>query len=251
MTEPPKRRQPRSAWLVVVALGLGFGLFVAFLLGQGSSPRALEAHFAERPDLAATTAAFRESYPGDYAAFLGRIGAVADAEGQAAADRAAIAEIRAFLAARSERIASAPAPDLHALGRAIAELAQALQRTNADLCAQFVARGVLDPARLPPAATRAIGEMNARMFRAARGGEASNAVQRGGLARPDVAAWLARMDALDPNLLAAPANPADTKAQCARGVILYRAAADLPEAQAANVTAHLVRLSFARPPAGR
>lgn len=241
MEKKPGRSIP--GWLVIILFGLPFALFVAFLLTRGTTPQSVEARFGARPDLAETTAAFRETYPDDYAAFVGRIAAMTDSEGAAAADRVAIGDIREFLAARGEAISNAPAAELHALGGAIASLAEMLQRTNPELCAQFVTRGVPDPARLPPAATRAIGRMNALMFRAARAGEGAEA-PRDGLRREDVSAWLAAMERLDPELPDR-APPADAAQQCHSGVIAYRAAAELPETQAANVAAHLIRQSFA------
>lgn len=238
-----KRKRPIAGWLVIVLFGLPFALFVAFLLSRGSTPQSVEARFAERADLAETAAAFRETYPDEYAAFLTRIAQVTDAEGEAAADRAAIDDIRGFLAGRSQAISNAPTADLHALGGAIAALAETLRQVNPALCAQFVTQGAPDPARLPPAATLAIGRMNALMFRAARAGEDA-AEARGGLAREDVAAWLREMERLDPELPNRP-PPADAAQQCQSGVTAYRAAAELPEAQAANVAAHLIRMSFA------
>lgn len=240
-----KPKRGLNGWLLIALFGLPFALFVAFLLSRGSSPASVEAHFAQRADLGETTAAFRETYPEDYAGFLTRIAAITDAEGEAAADRAAIGDIREFLAARSENIIRAPAANLRALGGAIAGVAQALQQANPDLCAQFVTQGGLDPARLPDGARRAIGRMNGLMFRAAKAGEGA-ATARSGLARADVAAWLAGMERIDPEL---PRRPPPTNAaeQCRSGVTAYRAAAELPEAQAANVTAHLVRQSFAAP----
>jgi hypothetical protein len=240
-----QRKRAMPSWLVIALFGIPFALFVAFLLSRGSTPRSVEARFAERPDLAETAVAFREAYPEEYAAFLARIAAIADSEGQAVADRTAIGDIREFLAARSGAVSNAPVADLHALGGAIADLAEELQRANPQLCAQFVTQGVPDPARMPESATRAVGRMNALMFRAARAGEGVEQ-SRGGLTREDVAAWLAGMERLDPELPDRP-PPTDAAQQCRSGVTAYRAAADLPEAQAANVAAHLIRLSFAPP----
>lgn len=247
MAEPSDMKPKRglNPWLVIALFGLPFALFVAFLLSRGSTAQSVEAHFAERPDLGETAAAFRETYPRDYAAFLARAAATTDAEGEAAADRAAIGDVREFLAARSESIIRAPAANLHALGGAIAGVAQALQQANPELCAQFVTQGGLDPARLPDRTRRAIGRMNALMFRAAKAGE-DDATARGGLARADVAAWLAGMERIDPELPRRP-PPSNAVEQCRSGVTAYRAAAELPETQAANVTAHLIRQSFASP----
>ena len=101
----PKRRL--NSWLLIALFGLPFALFVAFLLSRGSTAQSVEARFAERPDLGETAAAFRETYPQDYAAFLARAAATTDAEGDAAADRAAIGDIREFLAALREQRPSA------------------------------------------------------------------------------------------------------------------------------------------------
>lgn len=240
-----KPKRGLNGWFLIALFGLPFALFVAFLLSRGSSSQSVEAHFAQRADLGETTTAFRETYPQDYATFLARIAAITDAEGEAAADRAAIGDIREFLAARSENIIRAPAANLHALGGAIASVAQTLQQANPELCAQFVTQGGLDPARLPETARRAIGRMNALMFRAAKAGDGAGTA-RSGLTRPDVAAWLAGMERIDPELATRP-PPANAMQQCASGVVAYRAAAELPEAQAANVTAHLIRVSFGAP----
>lgn len=244
------QRRGLNSWLVIALLAVPFALFVGFLLSQGHSPASIEQRFSTRPDLAATLTAFRNAYPADYAAFLEQAAATADARGTAEAEREAIAGIRAFLAGRAGAIASAPAADLQALGRSLAGLAVQLQRFNPELCAQFVARGAMDPARLPDQIQRQIGEINARMFGAARAGEGQGAIPRGALSREEAALWVAQMARIDPTLAGQFANPAasETPAQiCARGVTLYRAAAELPEAQSANVTAHLVRLSFERP----
>lgn len=238
-----------SPWLLIALFGLPFAAFVALLLTQGNSAGSIERRFSERPDLAETLAAYRQAYPEDYAAFIERAATTANARGEAEAERAAIGEIRAYLAAKSGAIAQAPAAGLHALGGALAGLAGQLQRFNPELCAQFVAQGVMDPARLPGAIQRGIGQVNALMFRAARAGEGSGAVARGSLSREDGAAWVARMAAIDPSLagqIAGTTGADGPPQQCQRGVTLYRAAAELPEAQSANVTAHLVRQSFAR-----
>ncbi len=247
MADEPEKQGKRAipGWLVIALFGIPFALFVAFLLSRGSTPQSVEARFAERADLAETASAFRETYPDDYALFLSRIAGITDSQGQAVADRAAIGDIREFLAARSSAIGNAPAAELHALGGAIADLAEELQRVNPELCAQFVTQGVPDPARMPDSATRAVGRMNALMFRAARAGEGAE-TPRGGLTREVVAAWLVGMERLDPELPNRP-PPADAAQQCRSGVTAYRAAAELPEAQAADVAAHLIRLSFAPP----
>lgn len=249
-----RRKKPPSSWLLMALFGLPFLLFVALLLVQRNTPRSLEADLAERPELEATLAAFRTHYPDDYRAFLARISAIADAEGAAAAERAAGDDIRRFVAGKSEAIARAPAAELHRLARAIAVLVVELQRVDADICAQFVTRGAMDPARLPAATSRAIGGMNAQFLRAARAGE-GNGTMRGPLSPPDTAAWLQRMAAIDPALVrqAQTGGAADTSPArvCANGLTVHRAAADLPEVQAANVMAHLVRQSFGGTAASR
>jgi hypothetical protein len=246
--------KPLSSWLLIALFGLPFLLFVALLLVQRSTPRSLEADLAERPELEATLSAFHTHYPEDYRTFLARISAIADAEGVAAAERAAGGDIRRFVAGKSEAIARAPARELHLLARAIAALAADLQRVDTGMCAQFVTRGAMDPARLPAATSRAIGRMNAQFLRAARAGEGGGGTMRGPLSPPDTAAWLQRMAAIDPALVrqAQTGGAADTRPArlCANGVTVHRAAAELPEAQAANVMAHLVRQSFGNAGAG-
>lgn len=252
MPESPAvaRRRSLNSWMLIALFGLPFAAFVAFLLFQRSTPETLETRLAQRPELEATLAAFRTAYPDDYRAFLGRVSAIADAEGLAAAERAAGEDIRRFVAGKAEAMVRAPAAELHALARAIAGLVIELQRIDADLCAQFVTQGAMEPARLPASASRAIGRMNVRFLTAARSGETGRAPARGPLSPPDTAAWLQRMAAIDPALVRQAQTGGEVDASparlCANGVTLHRAAAELPEEQAANVMAHLVRQSFGR-----
>jgi hypothetical protein len=245
----PARPSRRREWILVAMLGALFALGIAFLLGQQSTPASLEARYAGQADLGPTLAALRQYYPAEHAALLARAAGVADARGEEAADAAILAELRTFLASKAGALANGPPDDLARLSGTIRDLMLALRQVDPERCAQFVMRGVMDRGRLPEQVTARIGAMNALMFRAARRAESGAGVRRGTAPDPaDIAAWHARIRAVDPALAAqiegGPRTP-DTPARvCDRGIGLYRAAAELPQAQAANITSLLVRLSF-------
>lgn len=242
-------RHRAAGWLPILLLGVGFLLFVGFLLLQRSSADSVEARLDARPELAATIAAFRETYPDDYRAYLTALAEITDRHGADEADRAATARLRSFIAGKAEAIASAPAADLDALADANLASLLRLREAGATLCAAFLRDGAQGE-RLPPAALATIGQANALQFRAARQGESAQRVTRGPLSEADGALWLLAIRQLDPAVAARiNANNAaqgSAEERCATGIALYRAAAALPAEQAANVTAHLARQSFSR-----
>ena len=67
------RKSATGPWLLILGFGGGFALLVALLLGAQASPRSIETRLEAQPALTATIAAFRESYPANYASFLNRI----------------------------------------------------------------------------------------------------------------------------------------------------------------------------------
>jgi len=246
MNEATETATRASPWLLILCAAGGFALFVAFLLSAQASPSSVEARLEAQPALAATVAAFRESYPAEQAAFLARLAEIENGEGAEAADRAAAPMLRRFLAGKAAAITAAPPAELAAVADAMAALVTTLRRATVPLCARFVTRGAQGE-RLPQAALASAGALNAAQFRAARAGEGPNRVARGRLSEADGAAWFIRIRALDPALAArlngrAPEQPG-AEAQCSTGHALYRAAAELPDEQSANVTAHLLRQS--------
>lgn len=250
MIEPSHAPRRRAAgWLPILLLGGGFLLFVGFLLTQRASTESVEARLTTRPELAATLAAFRETYPEEYGRYLAALSDITDRQGAETADRAATERLRAFIASKVESIANAPVADLDALADANLASLQRLREAGVMLCAAFVRDGAQGQ-RLPPAALATIGQANALQFRAARNGEGPQRVARGPLSEADGAQWYLAIRQLDPALAdrinAGTAGQGSAEERCATGVTLYRAAAALPPAQAANVTAHLVRQSFAR-----
>jgi hypothetical protein len=242
---------PRRAagWLPILLLGGGFLLFIGFLLLQRASTESVEARLAARPELTATLAAFRENYPDDYGRYLAALSDMTDRQGVEAADRAATERLRAFVASKVESIAGAPVADLDALADANLATLLRLREAGTALCAAFVRDGAQGE-RLPPAALATIGQANALQFRAARNGEGAQRIARGQLSEADGALWYLAIRQLDPALAdrinAGTAGQGSAEERCATGITLYRAAAALPPPQAANITAHLVRQSFAR-----
>lgn len=236
-------------WLPIVLIGGGFLLFVAFLLAQHSSADSVEARLTARPELTATLAAFRETYPNDYRAWLTALSEITDIQGAEEADRAATSRLRSFIAGKVEAIASAPVADLDALADANLASLLRLREAGAPLCAAFIRDGAQGE-RLPPAALATIGQANALQFRAARHGEGPQRIVRDQLGEADGATWFLAIRQLDPALAdrinSGTAGQGSAEERCATGITLYRAAAALPPEQAAAVTAHLVRQSFAR-----
>lgn len=243
----PRRRT--LGWLPILLLGIGFLLFVGFLLTQRSSTESVEARLAERPELTVTLAAFRENYPDEYGRYLAALSEITDRQGAEVADRAATERLRGFIASKVDAIAHAPVADLDALADANLASLQRLREAGVALCAAFVRDGAQGQ-RLPPAALATIGQANALQFRAARHGEGAQRVARGQLSEADGAQWYLAIRQFDPGLAerinSGTAGQGSAEERCATGVTLYRAAAALPPEQAANVTAHLVRQSFAR-----
>jgi len=246
MTARPSRR---NAWLLIALFGGGFALFVWFLISSRASPLSVETHLREQPGMAATLTAFQDGYPRHYTAFMNDLAAIANAQGETVAYDEATPSLRRFIAAKSGLIANAPAPELARLATGTRDLILALQQHDAELCAQFVTRGTMDRARMPEAVTEQVGQVNALLIRAAARAEQGAAATRPPLGPQDGAAWYLAIRGVDPTLADAinsgardeDATPAHL---CQRGATLWRAAAALPEAQAANVTAHLVRQSF-------
>ena len=246
---PPRKTRRRNGWLPILIFGIGFALFVTFLIGQQASPLSVATRLEQRPELTATIRAFRQYYPRDYQAFLTTLTEIENREGGEAADRAALARLRDFIAGKAEAIASAPAAELDALADANLATLLRLRQAGAPLCAAYLRDGAQGE-RLPPAALATVGEANALQFRAARRGESRQRVQRGRLSVADGASWFLRIRAIDPTLARAindgSIEHGTPEQRCAAGIALYRAAAELPPEQAANVTAHLVRESFGR-----
>jgi len=247
--DAPAPHRRAAGWLPILLIGGGFLLFVGFLLMQRSSPDSVEARLMARPELSATLAAFRETYPNDYRAYLTALSEITDRHGAEEADRAATSRLRSFIAGKAEAIASAPVADLDSLADAnLASLLQ-LREAGAPLCAAYLRDGAQGE-RLPPAALATIGQANALQFRAARNGEGPQRVARGPLSEADGAMWFLAIRQLDPRVTnrinANSAGQGSAEERCATGIALYRAAAALPAEQGANVTAHLVRQSFAR-----
>lgn len=246
---PPPKPRRRSGWLPILIFGVGFALFVTFLLGQQASPLSVATRLEGQPALGATLAAFRDSYPRDYQRFLAGLAEIENRDGAEAADLAALPRLRAFIAGKAEAIASAPVAELDALADANLATLLSLRQAGVPLCAAYVADGAQGQ-RLPAAALSRVSEANALQFRAARAGESRRRVQRGPLNEADGAQWFLRIRAIDPTLARAindgTIDRGTAEQRCAAGIALYRAAADLPPEQAANVTAHLVRESFGR-----
>ena len=246
---PPAKPRTRNGWLPILVFGVGFALFVTFLIGQRASPISVATRLEAQPALGATLTAFRDSYPSDYQRFLAALAEIENRDGAEAADQAALPRLRAFISGKAEAIASAPAAELDALADANLATLLRLRQAGIPLCAAYVTDGAQGQ-RLPPAALESVSQANALQFRAARAGGSRRRVQRGPLNEADGAQWFLRIRAIDPALARAindgSIDRGTVEQRCAAGIALYRAASELPPEQAANVTAHLVRESFGR-----
>lgn len=156
--------------------------------------------------------------------------------------------MRNFMVSKTDALINAPDAELVRLGRANYALVRALRDSDVGLCAVYVSRGFGEGVRPPPAAVERLGELSRLQIRAARAGETAKRPPRPPLSEEEYAAWLAAMESADPVLARMISDGSIERApperQCAAGIVLYRAAAELPEALSASVNAHLFRASL-------
>lgn len=233
------------ALVLVFAVGLALFLLVPPLLDRSRTPDGIAAALDGNPDIRQTIAALRTHYPGEYRALIERLAARAQAgAGQPALDREATLFMQAFMATKTGAIASAPEARLRDIAHAYVELIRTLGARDPETCARFVAGRMPEGAEPPRAVTVRLDRISALRIRAAREGERGRRPPRAGPSEADRNAWLARMTRIDPAsaaLLAGRAlEHAPPAAQCRTGLLLYRAAAELPPGQAGNVIAGLL-----------
>lgn len=213
---------------------------------EGSAgPRDVVARVESMPETAELVTAFRTEYPVDYRQFSVVLAVASRRGGDEAAAHDGFLFLRRFMAAKEDAVANAPEAQLVSLAEAYLALARLLRAEDVGACAQLAATGFRPGQRVSPAVVAVLSRLGALQIRAARAGENGLGEARGPLSGADTGAWVRRMWAIDPAAAAlvrsaslATASPAR---QCDAGVVAYQAAAELPDAVAANVMAELIR----------
>lgn len=256
------RRAKAVAWgavgLLVLLFVAGLAMLArapdnaARLFTGDMTPEQLGAQLRAIPELRGFYEEFERLYPAEHRRYLQRLSTTYNSRGRAAADREAFQFMRNFMVSKADAMINAPDAELVRLGRANYELVRTLRDTDVALCALYATRGFGEGVRPPPAAIERLGELSRLQIRAAHAGETAKRPPRPPLSDADYAKWLAAMEALDPVLARMISDGSIERApperQCAAGIILYRTAAELPEALAASVNAHLFRASLQATP---
>ena len=235
--------------VLVFAAALALFLLVPPLLDRSRTPDGIAAALDGNPDIRQTIAALRTHYPGEYRGLIGRLASRAQGgAGQPALDREAALFMQAFMAGKAGAIAAAPDGMMRDIAAAYVALISALAERDPETCARFVTGRMAQDDYPPRALTVRLDRISALRIRAARAGEAGGRPPRAALSAEDRRAWFERMESVDPDsvgLLAGTAfDRAPAAAQCRAGLLLYRAAAELPPAQGANVIASLAAGAF-------
>lgn len=241
------------ALVLIFAAALALFLLAPPLLDRSRTPDGIAAALDGNPDIRQTIAALRTHYPNEHQALIERLAARAQGgAGQPALDREAALFMQAFMAGKAGAIAAAPDGTMRDIGAAYVGLIRALAARNPETCARFVTGRMAQDDYPPRALTVRLDRISALRIRAARAGEAGGRRPRAGLSAEDRRAWFERMESIDPasaGLLAGGAlEGAPPPAQCRAGLLLYRAAAELPPAQGANVIASLAADAFPAAP---
>lgn len=226
---------------------------VAMLLGAAAPPSgsavsaaSVRANFESDPSMGEMFRALRDDYPDEYKRLVSlTIEGTEAKRSDAEMKQRGFDEMHGFMRSKLPMIEKASAADLRALGLAYAALIHTLQREDTGLCARFGTSGFQASDTLSPATMKALAHINALQVHAMRRAESVPAPERGALAPPDAAAFLAAVAKENPATAAlirdqAKLNGSSDSDKCAVGVAIYDAVASLPEAQAANLTAYLI-----------
>ena len=241
------RLSNRAALLAVLAFGAALAAFLLLpaLLDRSRTPEGIAAALDGNPDIRETIAALRTHYPRDHRALIERLSARArEGADQPALDREAALFMRMFMAAKAGAIARAPEARLRDIAHAYVELIRSLGARDPETCARFVAGPMPEGVEPPRAVTVRLDRISALRIRAARDGERGARPPRGRPSAEERSVWLARMAAIDPAssalLRGGALERAPPATRCRAGLLLYRAAAELPPGQAGNVIAGLM-----------
>jgi hypothetical protein len=236
-----------QGWKLVLGLVIFFGILsVVFGRSHHADAEDVAAALASNPRIHETETALRELYPREHAQLVALLSDTIRQGGNSvtvAADSSTF--IDALLRRKSYAIANSPDPEIRAMAEADLAVVRSLQGSDTRLCADFVGNGIAADARPSDEVEALLDHMTALRLRAAHLGENSRQPPRAGPSREDRSAWLARMTASDPAsaaLLRSGQMSHSTPAQrCTAGILLYRAALDLPAGQSERVIANFYR----------
>jgi hypothetical protein len=225
-------------------------LFQAVFHPQWTAER-MEAELERDPTFRDVFLALKQNYPADSRALVEQAVADANRDDVEAANRNAFLFMRRFSRAKAEAMTRAPADQLHQIAQEYSGLMHALKNSDTNLCARVVMEGFRPGDHPPGAALDHINRIGALQIQAAHAGEAAGLPARTPLSDRDGAAFGSAVRANDASVAPLMTNEAALRAappdrQCAMGVALYDAAAELPLETSANVTAQLLRVSLSQ-----
>jgi hypothetical protein len=211
----------------------------------------VQAELEKNPAMAETFIALRENYPADARAFMEQAAVDANRDDIAGANRNAFLFMRRFMQSKAGAIVAAPADHLRRIAREFSAMLHVLKNDAPALCAQFVMDGYHPGDNPPPNAAEHMGRLTALEIRAAHAGESAGRVARGPVSDRDGVAFVAALRANDPSVAPLLGDQAALRAappdrQCALGVAIYDAAAELPEETSANIVAQILRDSLSQ-----
>ncbi len=206
-----------------------------------------ERYITGAPSLAPTYQALRQYYPDAYLGLRGLVIATYNRRGLIAARDVGFNYMLQFVLSKSAAIANASDEDLHEYATVNAAMIRQLGREDVAQCARIVMSGPSPSMRLSATLLVRLNAVNVVQMRAARHGE-DNPVQRAAPMPEDAAALRARVEAIDPAIVAvfdAGIQSGTPAQQCAAGAILLEAMASLPADQGARLISQILRAAAA------
>lgn len=219
----------------------------SIVAGRSETPEALHREILETPEVAGTFGSLRRHYPDDYQALLTSVSDLRRA-GQMAEARQEMAEfLHRFMLSKLNSITSAPHADLQQIAAGYAEFTRALRDQDVRLCATFAMAGFRPGQQIPRALIPHLDRVNAIQIRAAHRAETGPRIARGEASQEHIDSWFEQLRRNDPStaalLQSGRVDSATPAQQCAGGIAIYQAAAELDPEASASMTANLLRES--------
>jgi hypothetical protein len=227
--------------------------FVDFGLLTGSkqewTAERVRSELEATPELRELFVAIKTHYPREYDGFVHKVAETARSGDGAAVSRQSFAFTRKLMTDHFEDMARAPSAEIHEIGRRYAQLVNVLDRTDVQLCSQFLTTGFTPGAKPAPEALSILSRIGALQITAAKHGETQPRDPRGALSDSDGQLFYRELVSRSPGAGAflgdeRALNAATPDVQCDLGVAIYESAAALPTESAANVTIDLLRASL-------
>lgn len=232
------------ALLVFAALKVG----VPWVQRQTMSASSFEQQALADPSMGPLFAAMKETYPQEFARYIGEMSTSVKAGEPMEAIRArSFGELRAFSVSKMPMIAHAPEAALVTVAETQRGVVSALARQDPALCAQFGSTGLRPDAKPDAPSLSAIGRAGVALLRAAKAGETAP-VARSMVSDPvKLAAFVARLraDGMTAEQFAMVGSSATLMAspiatQCDITTRLYNTVAELPAPEKAWMIAFIM-----------